>query len=261
MLRYYSYYSVGGYKDMYLGNLEMKETETYFLPLLPVWKKKAIDNNDNELSAKVNYLESLPSIKILKNDDVYGFPKECGNVISHGAYKVIYYGVQSGEYVLAIRDIAGMAKDETGRSIPFLIAIVGDDKTILDKICSYIIGNMDSTEKFLSKMFRYDADKNGICFCLQDFNKWIEEISAKTLALSKVDVSNDKAFVLIPDGLNKNIAVKEQSLQNRKVKAVMLGELDAFLNEVDSKIVISKKQIAIVSLAILAIGLALIIIL
>lgn len=261
MLRYYSYYSVGGYKDMYLGNSDMKDKETFFIPLLPVWKKKAIDNNDDELAARVNHLESLPSIKILKNDNGYGFPKESGNVISHGAYKVIYYGVQSDEYVLAIRDIAGMAKDEAGRSIPFLVAIVGDDKAGMDKICSYMIANMESTENFLSKMFRYDADKNGICFCLQDFNKWIEEISTKTEALSKIDVSKDKAFVLIPDGLNKNIAVKEQSLQNRKVKAVMLGELDAFLNEVDSKIVISKKQIAIVSLAILAIGLALIIIL
>ena len=259
MLRYYSYYSVGGYKDMYLGSSDMKEEKTYFLPLLPVLRKRAKENDDNELAERINQLESLPSIKILRNDETYGFPTEANNVISHGAYKIIYYGLQSGEYVLAIRDIAGEAKDESGRTIPFLIAIVGDDKTVLDKLCSYMISDMNSTEEFMSQLFKYDVDKNGICFRLQDFNNWRNKIIA-TINTSIVDVSNNKAFVLIPDGLSKNIAIKEQSLQNKKVQGIMLSELESFINDGDS-IKANKKQIVIAVAAILAIGLALLIIL
>lgn len=230
MLRYYSYYSVGGYKDMYLGNSEMKETETYFLPLLPVWEKRAKDKNDEELLEKVRSLVTLPSIKILKRDELYGYPVEANNVISHGAYKIIYYGLKTGEYILSIRDLEGEEKDDVGRSIPFLIAIVGEsaeDKVVLDKLCSYMVNNLDSTNEFMSQLFKYDWQKNGKYFRLLDFTKWIEDVvkdASDKIYTSKleyvVDMSNDKAFVLIPDGLNKEIAVKEQLLQDKKVYGI-----------------------------------------
>ena len=41
MLRYYSYYSVGGYKDFILGTSEDKQEATYYLPLLSVLEKRA----------------------------------------------------------------------------------------------------------------------------------------------------------------------------------------------------------------------------
>lgn len=230
MLRYYSYYSVGGYKDMYLGNSEMKATETYFLPLLPVWEKRAKDNNDEELLEKVRNLETLPSIKILKRDELYGFPVEANNVISHGAYKIIYYGLKTGEYILSIRDIEGEEKDDVGRSIPFLIAIVGEsveDKAVLDKLCSYMVNNLDSTSEFMSQLFKYDWQKNGKYFRLYDFTKWIEEVvkdASDKINTAKleyiVDMSNDKAFVLVPEGLNKEIVVKEQLLQDKEVYGI-----------------------------------------
>lgn len=39
MLRYYSYYSVGGYKDFYLGSNADQFEASYYLSLLPVWEK------------------------------------------------------------------------------------------------------------------------------------------------------------------------------------------------------------------------------
>lgn len=41
MLRYYSYYSVGGYKDFYLGSNADQFEASYYLSLLPVWGKKS----------------------------------------------------------------------------------------------------------------------------------------------------------------------------------------------------------------------------
>ena len=46
MLRYYSYYSVGGYKDFILGTSEDKQEATYYLPLLPVLEERAKTDED-----------------------------------------------------------------------------------------------------------------------------------------------------------------------------------------------------------------------
>ena len=53
MLHFYTYYSVGGYKDMYLGNSGMTDVaQTYYLPLLPSMKQKA-DSGDKVMQQKV----------------------------------------------------------------------------------------------------------------------------------------------------------------------------------------------------------------
>ena len=46
MLRYYSYYSVGGYKDFILGTSEDKQEATFYLPLLPVLEERAKTDED-----------------------------------------------------------------------------------------------------------------------------------------------------------------------------------------------------------------------
>lgn len=39
MIRYYTYYSCGGYKDLYIGADTDLVDARYFVPLLNVWKK------------------------------------------------------------------------------------------------------------------------------------------------------------------------------------------------------------------------------
>ena len=53
MLRYYSYYSVGGYKDFYLGSNADQFDASYYLSLLPVWEKRAQEKEDAELQKEV----------------------------------------------------------------------------------------------------------------------------------------------------------------------------------------------------------------
>ncbi len=260
MLKYYSYYSVGGYKDMFLGTSEMNEKETYFLPLLPIWQKKAEDNKDEELAKKVNDLKSLPSIKILSKNELYGFPKEANNIITHGAYKIIYYQTKLGEYVLSIRDIEGNDKDESGRSIPFLIAIVGDsnrDKSLLDRLCSYMATNLDVTTKFMSQLFKYDWETNGICFRLHDLTEWIREVvktSTNIINTTRkqfvIDMTNNNAFVVIPNGLNDKIAIKEQALQSKKVYGIPIEEITLEAPSPNKKTLILMAISAVVALAI-----------
>ena len=72
MLKYYSYYNVGGYKDMFLGDSSMKATETHYLPLLSIWKKKAAAG-DSEADAKIKRTKNLSKIQILSNNRPYLF--------------------------------------------------------------------------------------------------------------------------------------------------------------------------------------------
>ena len=76
MLRYYSYYSVGGYKDFYLGSNADQFDASYYLSLLPVWEKRAQEKEDAELQKKVDELKKLPSIKEWTKNRVMECPRQ-----------------------------------------------------------------------------------------------------------------------------------------------------------------------------------------
>lgn len=236
MLSYYSYYSVGGYKDMFLGNAGMQEKDVFFLPLLAVWKKRAESNQDDALREKVQRLSALPSIKLLSQSESYGLPAEADRVFSHGGYKVMYVAYRSGETLLAIRDIEGEEKDEAGRAIPFLIVLTGttpDDRRTLGRLAAYMASNLTTTERKLSSLFEYDSEKNGLCFHLEMLNDWVRKAAASSSAViqtlhgeCEIDPGQDNAaWIVVPDGLNLKLAVEEQSLQAMKVTGVSLEEV------------------------------------
>lgn len=86
--------------------------------------------------------------------------------------------------------------------------------------------NIATTTTFFSKLFAYDAEKNGICFHLQDLNKWISDIDTGKINIeSAVDILQDEAFVVIPGGLDIDICVKEQGLQAKKVIGIFLKDI------------------------------------
>lgn len=161
MLKYYSYYNVGGYKDMFLGDSTMKDTETYYLPLLSIWKKKTAAG-DAEAEAKVKLTESLPKIQLLSTKENFGLPEEATPMFSHGGYKVMYTLNAKGESIFAIRDVESDSKDESGRTIPFLLVIVGTTETdakTLEKVSAYACSHMESFSNELADLFYYDAER------------------------------------------------------------------------------------------------------
>lgn len=236
MLSYYSYYSVGGYKDMFLGNAGMKEKDVFFLPLLAVWRKRAESNQDDALREKVQKLSALPHIKLLTQSEAYGLPAEAGRVFSHGGYKVMYVAYRSGETLLAIRDIEGEEKDEAGRAIPFLIALAGTtpaDRQTLGRLAAYMASNLTTTERMLSSLFEYDPEKNGLCFHLGMLTDWVRKTAASSSTViqtlhgeCEIDPGQDNAaWIIVPDGLNLKLAVEEQGLQAMKVTGISLGDI------------------------------------
>ena len=54
-MKLYSYYSSGGYKDMYLGELNIEAKASFFLPLLSIQKKlNEIETEQLEFLSKKN---------------------------------------------------------------------------------------------------------------------------------------------------------------------------------------------------------------
>lgn len=231
MLKYYSYYNVGGYKDMFLGDSSMNEDKTYFLPLLNIWKKKA-QAGDKEMASRLQSLETLPMIKLVTGDDNCDLPESAKILFSHGGYKIILTTSESGETIFAIRDVESSSKDESGRTIPFLLVIVGSsdtEKNTLEKFAAYASSHLDSFSQKISGLFSYDSTKNGISFELATLTAYVDKISQKStnsLLTMRGEVviggRIDVPLMIVPEGLSSTIAIQEQGLSGKKVNIVNL---------------------------------------
>lgn len=235
MLKYYSYYNVGGYKDMFLGDSSMNAEKTYFLPLLPVWKKKAAAG-DNEMATKIETLEKLPPIKLVTSGESQGLPRRAKTLFSHGGYKAILTSSDSGETIFAIRDIESSSKDESGRSIPFLLVVVGsseNDKHFLEKVAVYASSHLETFSQKISSFFSYDSEKNGLAFALSKFTNYIRKIveqSSNSLLTTRGEVvieskMTDVPLLLVPEGISHSLALQEQGLSDKKVNVIDMIEV------------------------------------
>jgi hypothetical protein len=108
MIKLYAFYSIGGYKDLYLGELKPDCSSTYFLPLLSIMKKR---NKEEEREIVAN-LEALPKIERITSSNSYGFPQECSMLFSHGGYILLYKTLNDGRSCLVLRDLTSSTKDD-----------------------------------------------------------------------------------------------------------------------------------------------------
>ena len=234
MLRYYSYYSVGGYKDFILGNSESKDESTFYCPLLPVLEERA--KEDKEAEKQVSELQALPAIKQLSADNTYGMPASANVLFSHAGFKLIYKHLEEDTYAIALRDIMPSAKDEMGRSIPFLMVITGDEAEMrrMDILATYIACNIQSVEQFISQVLYMDADINGLRFDLAKFNEWVNDIIKLhptnmlpcTSGGKKIYAYRNKvALLLLPDGISAEKAKSEQRIENNEILFVPMSEI------------------------------------
>lgn len=234
MLKYYSYYSVGGYKDFMLGDSESKEEATFYFPLLPVLEERA--QNDSEAAKQVADLKALPEIKQLSTENSYGLPSSANVLFSHAGYKLIYKHLEGDRYALALRDISQNTKDETGRTIPFLFVIVGDSADIrtLDILAAYMACNVKQVEKILSQLLYMDMEKNGLRFELAKLNRWIVEIVKQNPSTTIPTISGGKkihatqnkvALILLPSGITAAKAISEQKLETKEIVDVPQSEV------------------------------------
>ena len=237
MLRYYSYYSIGGYKDFYLGSDADKFEATYYIPLLPIWEKRAEEKNDAALKQKTEQLRELPSIKIIDEADSYGMPSAGNILFSHGGYKLIYEHLEGDVYALSVRDIEGNDKDETGRDTPFLFIVTADtpeDTQKLNKLAAYAANNLATFSKTISSSIGFDVEKNGLRFDLAALNARFDKIIAKqticdvTTAEKEITIlakKNSVQLLIIPDGITEQTTIAELKLAGKQTTSVYLSEI------------------------------------
>lgn len=235
MLKYFSYYSVGGYKDLILGDSESKNESTYYFSLLPVLEERA--KSDSASVKQVAELKALPQIRQLSADNSYGLPSSARVLFSHAGYKLIYKHLEGDQYALALRDICQTSKDETGRSIPFLFVIIGDsaaDVRTLDILAAYFACNIKQVEQKLSQLLYMDMEKNGLRFDLAEFNTWIRDIvntipSTTLPTLSggfKIHANKNKvALLLLPNGISKDKSISEQRIDTNETVMIPISEV------------------------------------
>lgn len=170
MIRYYTYYSCGGYKDIYIGSNQDSSEASYFIPLLNVWKK----SNKPENADKIARAESVQHVELISKSNSAGFPSECNLMFSHGGYKAILRTLRDGRQCLSIRDIANGAKDEEGRDIPFNFLFLADGLDSIDQLDALAISYLTKSneiDELISSAISYDPVINGVRFDLEKLNQ------------------------------------------------------------------------------------------
>lgn len=220
MIRIYSYYSCGGYKDMYVGECTADSSPTYFLPLLPIMKNKT-----NPDVVKINQLESLPRIELLTKDNYHGLPEEAITMISHGAYELMYRTFDHGEVCVSIRDLKGNERDEEGRAIPFLLLVIADGNDVkrLDTFVTEYLTNekRGKIRERLGTLFSYDYVINGIKFDMPEAYQIIATNESDIEAYTFGHQSNHVDVLLISDIGQEKIALKEHNIDRQNVDLII----------------------------------------
>lgn len=254
MFRYYSYYSVGGYKDFYLGDSSLSYEYMYYLPLLDIQEKKATEAKDKTKQAFINKAKALPKINIITINNDYGFPNKAIPLVSHGGYDIIFSHMGGPKYALILRDIDSNSADESGRRIPFLFMIVSDtedDSIKLAGISCYWANYKKSVSVKIASLLGYDNEYNGLRFALSEFNNWIQAVST---APNIIELVNGKrkiwprqgevSLLIAHTSITKDFINKELRLDKMVVNLIPSSKV-LQLNDIEKNDGIKKNSISV----------------
>lgn len=217
MIKYFAYYSVGGYKDMYLGNSEMDEECTYYSPFYLQWKNNTLPENFvNRMREQLEYLDKQTHIKILTAIDE-DLPKDASRFVSHSGFKLACCTLNNGATTIALKDLNGCAKDENERSIPFMLQLLSDDTNTQIELADYIRTHLKTEEDFFANLFEYNASYNCLQFNIAKLNAWIKDVIE-----NKLDTVNDNSTIR---------KLHMLVLSNGVTKEYVLSELDILLKD------------------------------
>lgn len=218
MIRIYSYYNHGGFKDMYLGTFDEDVEVKYFIPLYKVYEKRLAENpNDKKSADKITLWSSLAQIKELNENSSDAYPQDASIVISHSGYKVMLKQLQNGTTLLAVRDIPGHA-DEFNRPSPFAIMLIGDSEQEYKHLCilaDYLKNkeNLSLFEALCSEVFEHDIMVNALQF---HFHKFVSKLKT-IISEHKIEeihfINNRKVkLIVVPSTLKAIDAIRDQGL-------------------------------------------------
>lgn len=221
MIKYFAYYSVGGYKDMYLGNSEMEEECTYYSPFYSQWKDNALPENFvNRMKEQLEYLEGQTHIKILTAIDE-DLPKDASRFVTHSGFKLACCTLNNGATTIALKDLNGRAKDENERSIPFMLQFLSDDTNTQIALADYIRTHLETEEDFFASLFEYNVNYNCLQFNLAKLNAWIKDVIENKLNGVKENTATRRLHMLVlSNGVSKEYAVSELGMQMKDTDKV-----------------------------------------
>ena len=218
MIRIYSYYNHGGFKDMYLGTFDEDVDVKYFIPLYKVYEQRLAENpNDKKSEDKITLWSSLVQIKELNEKSSEAYPQDASIVISHSGYKIILKQLQNGTTLLAVRDIPGHA-DEFNRPSPFAVMLIGDGKQDYTQLCilaDYLKNkeNLSLFETFCSGVFEHDIKVNALQFHFREFVSEVKDIISKHEIKEEKFINDRKVkLIVVPETLKAIDAIREQGL-------------------------------------------------
>lgn len=218
MIRIYSYYNHGGFKDMYLGTFDEDVEVKYYIPLYKVYEQRLAENpNDKKSADKITLWSSLAQIKELNENSSEAYPQDASIVISHSGYKVMLKQLQNGTTLLAVRDIPGHA-DEFNRPSPFAIMLIGDGKQEYKNLCilaDYLKTkeNLSLFETFCSGVFEHDIKVNALQFHFKEFVSEVKDIISKHEIKEEKFINDRKVkLIVVPETLEAIDAIREQGL-------------------------------------------------
>lgn len=217
MIKYYTYYSCGGYKDIYIGSDQDTADASYFIPLLNVWKK----SNKPESAKKIAMAESVQHIELITKSNSAGFPSECNLMFSHGGYKAIFRTLNDGRLCLSIRDIPNGVKDEEGRDIPFNFLFLADGQESinqLDALAIKYLTNSNEINESIANAISYDPVINGVRFDLGKFSQILADCAVASKRL--LHKAGNIDYIKISSRNQYKISLSEQALDENKVNSL-----------------------------------------
>ena len=220
MIRAYSFYSFGGYKDMYLGNLAGGSPSVYYLPILSIMKKRNIAAEEQIVSM----LEELPKIQIITRKDSFQFPTDCKTLFSHGSYILMYRTLEDNSVCLAIRNLTSSMTDEEGRSTPYTLLFLADtpsDVDILDNVATFCLYNSQKLNDILSPMIVYDAKVNGLRADIGKMFDWIVSCPESDKFIHTKGVVD---YVMVTSLSYLTFVLKEHNIDKHNINAIALTD-------------------------------------
>lgn len=221
MIKYFTYYSIGGYKDIYVGSDSDSADASYFIPLLNVWKKSDKPENVEKLAKA----ESVKKVELISKSNSAGFPAECNLMFSHGGYCAIYRTLSDGRTCLCIRDIPNGTKDEEGRDIPFNFMLIADSEESiykLDFLAIQYLTTIKETNSLIASAITYDHIINGYKFDIAKLDSLFSPDFGSRSNLKHRAFYVD--YLLVGSRNQISLALKEQELDAKKVNAVFDSE-------------------------------------
>lgn len=236
MIKYFAYYSVGGYKDMYLGNSDMKEECTYYSPFYSQWKNNTLPENFvNRMREQFEYLDEQTHIKILTAMDE-DLPKDASRFVTHSGFKLACCTLNNGATTITIKDLNGNAKDENERSIPFMLQFISDDTNTQIALADYIRTHLETEEDFFASLFEYNANYNCLQFNLAKLNAWIKDVIENKLNEVNSNKTARRLHILVlSNGVSKDYALSELGIVLRDANKIYnMAGANVYNSETDS---------------------------